>query len=85
MRVAFVATTGIADSDKEPIAELIDREFVTGQNIYIASFDRFVESCLILFGEDGRREFLIQVGKSIDDIKADLLHRQAWRDLLQQM
>jgi len=79
----FVVTSGIAESDMEPVQDLIEREFVTGQNVYAVPFDRFFESCLILFGEMGRREFLVHVGQAIDDIKADLIHRQAWRDLLQ--
>jgi hypothetical protein len=81
----FLATTGIASSDVAAIGELMEREFVTGQNVYVTSFDRFLESCLILFGEVGRRQFLIQIGDAIDEIKADLGHRETWRDLLQQL
>ncbi len=81
----FVVTQGIADSEAEALTDTFGREFVTGQNIYVAPFDRFFECCLILFGESGRREFLVRVGEAIDEIRADLAHRQAWRDLLQEL
>jgi hypothetical protein len=83
--ILFVITGGLAKEEKEAIAGLIDREFVTGQNVYVVPFDRFLESCLVLFGEGGRRRFLVIVGDAIDDANADLAHRQAWRDLLRRL
>lgn len=81
----FIGTEDISESDVESVRDLIEREFITGQNVYVAPINHFLESCLILFAEAGRRQFLINVGQAIDDIKADLSHRQTWRDLLQQL
>jgi hypothetical protein len=81
----FVITSGAAAADAESIEDTIDREFVTDQNVYVTSFQQFLRACLVLFRESGRRHFLVQVGESIDEIRADLTHRQAWRALLEQL
>lgn len=78
----FLSTSEPSSAAIEELSDVQQREFVTGQNIYLVSFHRFSESCLVLFGESGRREFLIQIGIALDETKADLIHRQAWRDLL---
>jgi len=78
----FLVQGGVADQDRDGIRESIDREFSLGQNIYVCEFDTFLECCLVLFGENSRREFFLNVGKSLDDLRADLVHREAWRDLL---
>ncbi len=80
----FITTDGIKPTEMEGIDETIGREFVTGQNVYVAMFDRFLETNLLLFGEQGARQFLINVGEAIDDVNADLSHRQAWAALLNQ-
>lgn len=45
----------------------------------------FLEEHLVLFGEDGRRRFLQLVSAELDARKADIIHRQKWRDLLAQI
>lgn len=79
----FVASGDVAQSNAQLLRELIDREFITGQNVYSVSFDRLLETCLILFSETGRRNFFILIGECLDELKADLIHRQSWRDLLE--
>jgi hypothetical protein len=39
---------------------------------------------LILFGEDGRVQFLSEVGSELDRVNARIEHRRAWADLLKQ-
>ncbi|MDO8629325.1 MAG: restriction endonuclease, SacI family [Phycisphaerales bacterium] len=81
----FLVRGGLQEEDEDGIRNAVDREFAVGHNIYVCEFDAFVECCLILFGEDGRRGFLIGVGTSLDDIGADITHRQAWSDLLERL
>jgi hypothetical protein len=78
----FVVQGTPAPDEKEQIAALIQKEFGSGQNIYIAEFIQFLENHLIVFGEKGRRRFLQLVGEELDARKADVAHRQRWRDLL---
>jgi len=78
----FLVQGGTTAGDVEGVADTITREFVTGQNLYVLEWDEFVGSCLVLFGEAGRREFLQQVGKELDKQKADISHRRRWAALL---
>ena len=80
--ILFLVQGGLESEDKDAINRLIDREFVTGQNLYVCEFTSFLESCLVLFGENGRRVFLRRVGEYLDEQRADMSHRQQWRDLL---
>jgi hypothetical protein len=79
----FLVQGGVESADRRPVDNVIDRQFVTGQNIYVAEFGTFLESCLVLFGETGRRAFLLRVGEQLDSQRADLMHRKRWADLLQ--
>jgi len=80
--LVFLITGGIGAPDKTSLRELVDREFVTGQNVYVCDFRTFLESCLVLFGESGRRVFLQRIGEELERRKADISHRRAWAALL---
>jgi hypothetical protein len=77
----FVAAKGIAAPDEAAIKEIIDREFVSGQNVYITEFQPLARVVLALIGEAGRRRFLEQVGHQLDEF-SDIQHRRAWATLL---
>ena len=78
--IFFVAQQGV--EDEEQVNALIDREFVSGQNVYVVSLSRLAEVSLVLLGEEGRREFLLGVGSQLDDHRSDIRHRRRWSDLL---
>jgi len=81
----FLVQGGVASSDADRIGELIEREFVTGQNIYVCEFDTFLHASLVLLGESGRRQVCFHVGAALEQMGADLRHRQDWRDLLERL
>ncbi len=77
----------IAEHGKEAHSEdVIDvrirNEFTSGQNVYVVRFADFALGILILFGEDGRVEFLNAVGTEMERVNARIEHRRAWADLL---
>ncbi len=76
----FVAQQGV--EDQEQIDELVEREFVSGQNIYVMSLSKLAEVSLVLIGEEGRRDFLIEVGSQLDEHRSDIRHRRRWSELL---
>lgn len=80
--IIFLVQGGIQSSDDAKVGDLVEREFTTGQNLYVCEFKEFLNACLILLAEGGRRAFLQQVGQELDALKADLSHRQMWRELL---
>jgi len=78
----FVVQGGVEPEHEAEVLATLDREFTTGQNVYVCEFNHFLEVCLVLFAEPGRRDFLEEIGRTLDGTHADLRHREAWRDLL---
>ncbi len=76
----FVAQQGV--EDQEQVDSLIEREFASGQNIYVMSLSKLAEVSLALIGEEGRRGFLIEVGSQLDEHRSDIRHRRRWAELL---
>ncbi len=79
----FLVRGGVETNEQAAVDGLIDREYSAGQNLYVGEFGDFLRVCLTLFGESPRRLFLRKIGEELDADKADLAHRQTWRDLLQ--
>ncbi len=77
----FVAAKGMAAQDAAAIQETVDREFISGQNIYVTEFHPLARVVMALIGEAGRRSFLEQVGRQLDEF-CDIQHRRAWAGLL---
>jgi hypothetical protein len=80
--IFFVAQRGMAQSEKNQIMELIDQEFVSGQNIYVTDLTSLGQASLALLGERGRKDFLREVGNHLEAYKSDISHRRAWATLL---
>jgi hypothetical protein len=83
--IIFLVQGGIDPENPLAVTETIERQFVTGQNVYVCEFSPFLQACLTLFGESGRRQFLLLIGEELDRVRADLIHRQDWCKLLQAM
>jgi hypothetical protein len=80
----FIAEQGKEQQNLEAVETRISSEFTSGQNVYVVRFADFALGILILFGEDGRVEFLGEVGNELDRVNARIEHRRAWADLLKQ-
>lgn len=80
--IFFVAQPGVAPGDEEDVASLIDHEFISGHNIYVADLISLCRVVLALLGEQGRKDFLREVGVQLDKYHSDISHRRAWADLL---
>lgn len=83
--ILFLAERGKALPDAEDIDQRIEAEFSSGQNIYVSPFPEFSLGILILLGEEGRVEFLANVGKELDRANAPIAHRRAWAELLRRV
>ena len=81
----FVAEQGKDVQALDAIDGRIASEFVSGQNVYVVRFADFSLGILILFGEDGRVDFLREVGVELDRVNARIEHRKAWAELLKQV
>jgi hypothetical protein len=72
---------GSAD-DEQACREIAKKEFSSGLNIYWESYLRLSRSILVLIGEHGRREFLMSVGKALEEQSMDAQHRWAWAKIV---
>jgi hypothetical protein len=81
----FIASGGSEAEREQELTALAAREFSSGQNVYVCDFWQFLDVCLVLFQEAGRRRFLVLVGEKLDEQKSDLRHREAWKEMLQAM
>jgi hypothetical protein len=78
----FVVQGGVIDQDTDDVRKTIEQQFITGQNLYVTEWTVFLSSCLVQFGELGRREFLSSIGTVLDKYNADIIHRRKWAELL---
>ena len=79
----FFVAQGTVPSEDIDVQSLIDREFASGQNVYITDLLGLSTSTLSMVGEAGRREFLAEVGSQLDKYSSDITHRKAWAALLE--
>jgi hypothetical protein len=80
--IFLVAQQGVAPKDEKQVFNLINHEFISGHNVYITDLISLSWAVLALLGEQGRRDFLAEVGTQLDKYRSDLSHRRAWASLL---
>jgi hypothetical protein len=82
LELFFIAQKGVSTKDETDIESLLDREFVSGHNIYITDLISLSNVVLALFGENGRQEFLKEIAHQLDEYRSDIGHRRTWAGLL---
>lgn len=82
--ILFIARSGKHPNDAEEIDARVLSEFASGQNVYVSNFSDFALGVMILLGETGRVDFIDRVGKELDRVHSDIVHRKAWAELLKQ-
>lgn len=80
--IFFIAQQGIAPTDKQDVFNIMNNEFISGHNVYIMDLISLSRVVLALLGEQGRRDFLAEVGTQLDKYRSDIGHRRAWANLL---
>ena len=81
----FLVRAGVSPEEQPAVEERVQREFSQGHNLYIVEFLEFLGTCLVLLGEEGRSVLVQRVGEELNERRADLAHRCAWRDRLQRL
>ena len=78
---ALINAPGIHSSDAEGVRNRIRLMWGRGINLYRANIEELVSVTLSLAGEEGRLEFVTEVGNQLDEF-ARPSGKAAWRDLL---
>ena len=66
----------------EDVPERVAKEFSAGQNLYVFRLSELARSVLALTGAQARRDFLVLVGKQLDEF-SEIKDRLAWRKAIQ--
>jgi hypothetical protein len=79
----FFVAQGRVPTEEAEVEALIDREFTSGQNVYVTDIAKLSATVLAILGEDGRREFLMETANQLETYRSEITHRRAWATILQ--
>jgi len=68
--------------DSDDVIKRGRKEFGSGLSIYMVNVTEFMRSVLVLIGERGRNRFLINIGRSLEQLRVDFVDRKEWTELL---
>lgn len=75
-------TPGINKSEETAIQELIAKTWASGTNLYQLSIQELVRVGLAITGESGRKDFIKNIAKQLDDYNTQPSNRKRWNELL---
>ena len=81
----FVTSKGVREGEEEEIKNLIKTEFESGRNIYIDDPVELSKRLLTLFGEEGRKKFLENAERILEEGDYPYKHRKEWAELLEEL
>lgn len=76
---------GINTKEKQDIYEEFSKTWASGTNIYQVSIQELMKVGLSLTGEEGRKDFLINIGDQLDRYNTQPTNRQRWKELLESL
>ncbi len=83
LRELLFNTPGTDPTQENEIKDLIDKTWASGLNVYRLSIDELMKAGLSIIGEEGRKDFLVNIGKQLDTYNTQPANRKRWKDILQ--
>lgn len=80
--ILFLAQKGVVFENGSKIEDLVEKEFASGQNIYILKLTDLLPTLFVFIGEEGRRRFMNKVGEVLDKYGSRFRDRRHWAALL---
>ena len=80
--ILLIAEKGIIEKEKTELEDRVNKEFTSGQNVYIENFHSFAIGILVLLGESGRVKYLNNIGPELDRVNSNISLRKKWAELL---
>lgn len=71
--------------DRKDVDDLIEKTWGSGTNLYRLSIHELINVGLVLAGENGRRDFLINVGTQLNAFNTQPTNRFRWKELLESL
>jgi hypothetical protein len=81
----LICADGILAAEEEAVARSFAIAWASGTNLYHLTTADLMRATLPLMGEDGIRDFVVEVGRQLDMFGTQPRHRQAWKMLLDQL
>ena len=75
----------INPAETTDVADLFDKTWASGTNFYQLSIDELIKVGLSLTGETGRKDFLENVGRQLNQFNTQPRNRQRWKTLLDEI
>lgn len=69
--------------DAKDIEEIFERTWASGTNLYQLSIDDLIKVGLTLTGELGRKNFLVNIGRQLNEFNTQPKNRLRWKELLE--
>ncbi len=76
---------GVNPSENTEIDDLISKTWASGTNIYHLSIFELIRVGLSIAGEFGRKDFLENIGKQLDQYNTQPINRKRWKELLEEI
>lgn len=85
LRELIFSSKGINPAEKEEIAQLLDKSWASGTNVYALDTLDMIKTVLPFLGEDGIRLFVELVGRQLDEFNTQPNNRIRWKELLESL
>jgi hypothetical protein len=73
---------GVVEDDEQAIGNIIESQLKEGLNLYLLKIPDQLFPYLLFLGEQGRKVFLNNVGKFLNEIKAKDENKKAWQQVI---
>jgi hypothetical protein len=82
VREILLCTEGVQPSDQQRVEQTCASAWASGTNIYHATIGDLIRGTMPILGEDGAKEFVVQIGRQLDRFGTQPRHRKTWKTLL---
>jgi len=83
LKEVLLNAPGIVQSEEEQINEIISKTWASGTNIYNLKIEDLIIVGLSLTGEDGRIDFIKNIGNQLNCYNTQPSNRKRWKELLE--
>ncbi len=82
VRELLFCTEGVNASDAVSVAGTFEQAWASGTSLYHVTTGELMQGVMPLLGEEGIRQFVVNVGLQLDAFTTQPRHRKAWKTML---
>lgn len=81
----LINAPGVKADEENEVKELISKTWASGTNVYTLTIDELIKVGLSLAGENGRINFIKNVGEQLDQYNTQPINRKRWKEMLEEI